>query len=357
MASSNSTALPLSAFDYVLPPERIAQVPIEPRDASRMMVLDRAAGTIHHSAIKELPRWLSSGDLIVANNTRVFAARLRGRKRNTGGAVELLLLRQISGDCWRALAKPVRRLKTGTVIVVESLSGGMEELSLEVVAIEDAGEIVIKATGLTAEQLEAYGSTPLPPYITEPLEDNARYQTLHASVIGSAAAPTAGLHVTPDLRRQLVESGVGWTEVTLHVGLDTFRPVMVEDMTDHHIHQEWFNVPPETVRRIDDVQGRGGRIVALGTTSARTLETLGQIGISAVDARNQGLHGLTELFIRPGHVWTVVDALLTNFHLPRSTLLAMVSALAGREAVLSAYHEAIAAEYRFFSFGDAMLIV
>jgi S-adenosylmethionine:tRNA ribosyltransferase-isomerase len=320
-----------------------------------MLVLERGTGAIHHDVISNLPRWLRRGDLIVANNTRVFRARLKGRKRDTGGGVELLLLRQLVNDRWTALAKPARRLRPGTVIVVEPRETVIAEpVEIEVVETKRDGEVVLRALGLMVEGLDAYGSMPLPPYISAPLTDDARYQTLHASVAGSAAAPTAGLHITPALRQALSEASVEWAEVTLHVGLDTFRPVAVEDLADHRMHQEWYSVPAETVRAIARTRERGGRIVAVGTTSARTLETIGRRR-ERLDEFD--IEGMTDLFIRPGHRWSLVDAMITNFHLPKSTLLVMISALAGREAVLNAYHVAIAEEYRFFSFGDAMLII
>lgn len=357
MATTNSSPLPISLFDYDLPPERIAQVPLEPRDAARLLVLERRSGQIHHSLIRELPRWLATGDLIVANNTRVFPARVKGRKRDTGGAVELLLLRQLPDHSWRALAKPVRKLRVGTRISVQAHDASVEPLEIEVIAIEREGEVVVRSPDLTPERLNDYGSTPLPPYIGPALSDAGRYQTLHASVLGSAAAPTAGLHVTPALRAGLVQAGIGWAEITLHVGLDTFRTVAVEDLNHHHIHQESYTVSHAASDQIASARQQGGCVVALGTTSARTLETLGSRKDWSPSEAPDGLSGETDLFIRPGHQWTVVDAMVTNFHLPKSTLLVMVSAFAGRENILNAYHEAIQDEYRFFSFGDAMLII
>lgn len=356
--SRPGSPLPLSDFGYHLPPERIAQEPLEPRDAARLLVLERESGIVHHSRVAELPRWLKKGDLIVANNTRVLPARLYGTKRETGGGVELLMLRRLTGDTWNALAKPARKLRSGVVIVVKPRREGQhEDLVLEVEEVKTDGEVVIRAPGLSAERLQTYGSIPLPPYINVTLEDDERYQTLHASRLGSAAAPTAGLHLTPQLRDALAEAGVGWAEVTLHVGLDTFRPVIEANVEDHRIHQEWYSVPAEILARIGQVRTAGGRIVALGTTSARTLETVGRMAAVPLENQQLAAEGMTDLFILPGHQWTMVDALITNFHLPKSTLLVMVSALAGREAVLKAYHEAIAMEYRFFSFGDAMLII
>ena len=358
MTTHRPAPLPISDFDYPLPPERIAQVPIEPRDAARLLVLGRTSGALHHQSIRDLPRWLADGDLVVANSTRVIPARLHGTKHQTGGAVELLLLHRLSNDVWRALAKPVRRLREGTTIALQPRDGASHaDLAVEVVGIERDGEVLIRAPDLTPDRLGLYGTTPLPPYIRSTLADEERYQTLHATVAGSAAAPTAGLHVTPALRQALRQAGIGWAEVTLHVGLDTFRPVTVADLNDHHIHEEWYSALAETLAVIRETRARGNRVVALGTTSARTLETIGRCDSWLAGDWAAGVSGDTDLFIRPGYEWTMVDALITNFHLPRSTLLVMVSALAGRERVLNAYHVAIEEEYRFFSFGDAMLII
>lgn len=353
--SSPPAPLPLADFDYQLPADRIAQTPLEPRDAARLMVMDRTSGHLSHACIRDLPRWLRPGDLLVANNTRVLPARLKGRKAGTGGAVELLLLREQGAGCWSALAKPVRKLKPGTRIIIDPVDGSSAAPALvEVITIELDGKVVIQSPSLFPESLIHYGSVPLPPYILSVLDDPERYQTLHASVPGSAAAPTAGLHFTPELRARLDAAGIGWAEVTLHVGVDTFRTVSVEDLNDHRMHQEWFSIPAETAVAVETTKRRGGRVVAVGTTAARTLETYGCLRQERSPSAREGM---TNLFIRPGHEWTIVDGLLTNFHLPKSTLLVMVSALAGRERTLNAYHVAIEEGYRFFSFGDAMLIL
>lgn len=346
--------LRVADFDYDLPQELIAQTPLPDRDRSRLLVLDHASGGVSHAEIRHLGDWLNPGDLLVANNSRVLPARLRARKAESGGQVELLLLRQVSAGRWSALAKPARRLRPGTRLLVTPRPGvAVAEAEVVVAAIGDEGEVEVDLGGLSVARLDDYGEAPLPPYIHTRLDDPERYQTVYASVRGSAAAPTAGLHFTPPLRDDLAQRGVGWAEVTLHVGLDTFRPVTVERVRDHHIHQEWCAVSDETASAIAATKAAGRRVVAIGTTAARTLETLGQ---TWDPARPQGFAGMTHLFIVPGYQWTVVDALLTNFHLPRSTLLMMISAFAGWEPVRSAYQEAIAQRYRFFSFGDAMLI-
>ncbi len=353
--SSPPVPLPLADFDYHLPADRIAQTPLEPRDAARMMVMDRGSSHLRHARVQDLPRWLRPGDLLVANNTRVLPARLKGRKVGTGGAVELLLLREQGAGYWSALAKPVRKLRPGTQIVIDPVdASSAEPVLIEVITIETDAEVMIHSPSLSPESLSHYGSVPLPPYISSVLDDPERYQTLHASVPGSAAAPTAGLHFTPELRARLDEAGIGWAEVTLHVGVDTFRTVSVEDLNDHRMHQEWFSIPMQTAVTMEMTKQRGGRVVAVGTTAARTLETYGHLQQGGSPAAREGM---TDLFIRPGHEWKMVDGLLTNFHLPRSTLLVMVSALAGRERMLNAYHVAIEEGYRFFSFGDAMLVL
>lgn len=342
-------------FDYDLPPELIAQAPLPERDASRLLVVDRATATLHHSAIGDLPTWLAPGDLIVANNSRVIPARLMARKADTGGRVELLMLRADPRGAWIALARPARRLRPGQRLLVPPRADrDLPPLALEVDSIGEDGQVTLLIPTDRGFDLDGYGRLPLPPYIHAPLADPDRYQTIYATAPGSAAAPTAGLHVTPRLRERLRERGVGWAEVTLHIGLDTFRPVTSDVAEDHPIHREWCSVPDATARRVAATREHGGRIVALGTTAARTLETLGR---RWDPARPAGIVEMTDLFILPGHRWRLVDALLTNFHLPRSTLLMMVSSFAGRELVLRAYREAVARRYRFYSFGDAMLIV
>jgi S-adenosylmethionine:tRNA ribosyltransferase-isomerase len=340
-------------FDYSLPSEFIAQKPLTRRDDSRLLVLDRDSGTAHHSTFRSLADWLVPGDLFVANNSRVIPARLRGVRVGTGGAVEILLLRRSEDGNWSALAKPAKRLKRGDRVEFAARSATSEPLTAVVEDNLGGGELLLRFSERTVEQLDAYGELPIPPYIRTVPEDATRYQTVYAAVPGSAAAPTAGMHFTPDLIGDLRQRGFGWAEVTLHVGLDTFRPVTVESVADHHIHQEWCEVPVATAEAIAACRHRGSRVIAVGTTVARTLETLGENwrGDDPV-----GFSGFTRTFIVPGHRWKLVDVLLTNFHLPRSSLLMLVSALAGREAILDAYAEAIRNRYRFYSFGDAMLI-
>jgi S-adenosylmethionine:tRNA ribosyltransferase-isomerase len=340
-------------FDYDLPPELIAQTPLIDRDGSRLLVLDRASGAIQHSSIAELPRWLSPGDLLIANNSRVIPARLNGRRMPSGGRVELLLLRD-EGDTWRALARPARSLREGQRIEIPALNPDEPPITALVVARLGEGELRIQLEFADELDLERYGVLPLPPYIRQRLDDGSRYQTVYARVPGSAAAPTAGLHFTPELIEQLKNAGIDWAEVTLHVGLDTFRPMTADRIAEHVIHSEWCEVPLSTAEKIAACRLRGNRVVAVGTTAARTIETLGR---QWDDYDQLPFAGFTDEFIVPGHTWRLVDALLTNFHLPQSTLLMLVSALAGRETILRAYQEAIDRGYRFFSFGDAMLII
>jgi S-adenosylmethionine:tRNA ribosyltransferase-isomerase len=342
-------------FEYELPPELIAQTPLPQRDASRLLVLDRQTGAIHHTFIRQLGNRVRVGDLLVANNSRVLPARIYAKRLETGGRVELLLLHPSPGGCWTALARNARRLRPGMELIASPRpESGAPEARITVEARAEEGQVIVRFEPDAAAHLENYGEVPLPPYIHARLNDSERYQTVYAARIGSAAAPTAGLHFTPELIGRLAEQGVGWVEVTLHVGLDTFRPVIVDRVADHRIHTEWCEVPDATARLISVTRKTGGRVVAVGTTSARTLETLGHVW----DERDpKGFVGPTDLFITPGYQWRVVDALLTNFHLPRSTLLMMVSALAGWENIRRAYEVAVAERYRFFSFGDAMLII
>jgi S-adenosylmethionine:tRNA ribosyltransferase-isomerase len=340
-------------FDYALPAELIAQNPLERRDDSRLLVLDRSSGLIHHSTFKSLGDWLEPGDLFVANNSRVIRARLKGRRLGTGGAIEILLLRRSHAGDWSALAKPAKRLKCGDRIEFAARVSGVDPATATVKDNLGGGELLLQFEGGADERLEAYGELAIPPYITDAPKDSARYQTVYASVLGSAAAPTAGLHFTSELIRDLRRQGFEWAEVTLHVGLDTFRPVTADCVLDHPIHQEWCEVPGATAEAIAACRSRGRRVIAVGTTVARTLETL---GTEWRDGDPIGFAGFTDTFIVPGHRWRIVDALLTNFHLPRSTLMMLVSALAGREAILHAYAEATRLQYRFYSFGDAMLI-
>jgi S-adenosylmethionine:tRNA ribosyltransferase-isomerase len=353
--SEPSPDLLVSAFDYELPPELIAQVPLTERDRSRLLVLDRASGAVTHASVLDLPRFLKPGDLLVANNSRVIPARLDARRRESGGRIELLLLQRGDDGVWSALARPARRLRSGEHLLLIGQERGRDDTAVvEVVARGEEGLVRIKFLDGGDERLDDFGTVPLPPYIRVRLEEPERYQTTYATVPGSAAAPTAGLHVTPALRESFCQRGIGWAEVTLHIGLDTFRPVTVDRVTDHHIHREWCTVPDDVAGRIATARAAGGRIIALGTTAARALETLGRDWNAG---KRSGIAGPTDVFITPGYSWRVVDGMVTNFHLPRSTLLMMVSALAGRERVLAAYREAIARRYRFYSFGDAMLIV
>ncbi len=336
-------------FDYELPTELIAQTPLERRDASRLLVLDRSESKLLHTTIDQLPSLLRAGDLLVANNSRVLAGRLATRKVDTGGKVELLLLHPAADGNWEALAKPARRLRPGTRLVVEGTA-----YEIEIVAKDEGGIVRIVVPDALLAELDRVGTVPLPPYIHERLNDSDRYQTIYSSVPGSAAAPTAGLHLTPELMERLRSSGIGWAEVTLDIGLDTFRPVAVDDLADHVMHAETCRIDEVTVEQIARTKRDGGRVIALGTTAARTLETAGQLWS---EAGPFPFEAATRIFISPGYKWRVVDGLLTNFHLPRSTLIMMVSALAGRERILDAYQEAIRERYRFFSFGDAMLIL
>jgi S-adenosylmethionine:tRNA ribosyltransferase-isomerase len=339
-------------FDYDLPADLIAQRPLAQRDASRLLVLDRASGAISHSSINRLGEWLNEGDLLVANNSRVIPARIRGWRLPNRGVVEILLLRR-EGDAWSALARPAKRLHPGTRLEFPARRSPARVATAVIAENQGGGEVLVHFENDEDMHLEDFGEAPLPPYITEKLADEERYQTVYGRVAGSAAAPTAGLHFTEELIAGLRERGIDWAEVTLHVGLDTFRPVTEERIGNHHIHREWCEVSQDVAEVIAECRKRRGRVIAVGTTAARTLETLGRDWLDETPHRYRGY---TDEFIVPGHQWRLVDALLTNFHLPRSTLLMLVSALAGREAILAAYTEAIARGYRFYSFGDAMLI-
>ena len=347
--------LPLrtDAFDYELPQELIAQRPASPRDAARLLVLDRASGELTHATVRELPRFLSPGDLIVLNDTRVMPARLVGEKAGTGGAVEVLLLDARGPGLWEALVRPGRRLRPGAEVV---FGGGA--LRARVVEATPAGGRILRfewegrSEGRSFEEvLHRLGEVPLPPYIKEKLDDPERYQTVFSREEGSKAAPTAGLHFTPELLARLEERGVEIAYVTLHVGLGTFRPVKAEYVHEHRMHAEYYRLPAATAEAVRRARSRGGRVVAVGTTVVRTLEA------QAAGGEVEAGEGWTEIFIYPGYEFKAVDALLTNFHLPRSTLLMLVCAFAGRERVLEAYERAKQLGYRFFSFGDAMLIL
>lgn len=344
----------LSAYQYDLPPERIAQNPVEPRDQARLLVVD-SPDSHQHRHVYDLPDLLRPGDLLVLNNTRVIPARLYGYKPG-GAAVEILLLEEQAPQRWLALVKPGRRLKPGAVIHFGP-NPDQPELMAEVVSTDaDTHGRLLAFTIPRGEPLltvvERLGQMPLPPYITESTAAPERYQTIYAEAAGAIAAPTAGLHFTPELFDRLDQRGIGRTILTLHVGIGTFRPVETEDITEHAMHSEWMDVPPETVEKINATKAAGGRVIAVGTTVIRALE-----GAAAATGTLQPFRGKTNLFIYPGYQWKVIDGLMTNFHLPGASLLMLVSALIGRQRLLDLYAAAIAAEYRFYSFGDAMVIL
>lgn len=338
-----------SDFYFDLPQELIAQDPLEDRSSSRLLVLDRETGKTEHHIFKDVIDYLNPGDCLVVNNTKVIPARLFGSKEGTEAKIEILLLKRKENDVWETLVKPGKKAKPGTRI---SFGDGL--LTGEVIDVVEEGNRLIKFTydGIFEEILDQLGQMPLPPYITHQLKDKNRYQTVYAKHDGSAAAPTAGLHFTPELLEAIKAKGVNIAHVTLHVGLGTFRPVKVEDVTNHHMHSEFYIVEEDQAKLINETKQRGGKIISVGTTSCRTLE-------SATD--DQGiLHagsGWTDIFIYPGYKFKMIDRLITNFHLPESTLLMLVSALAGKDKIMAAYEEAVKERYRFFSFGDAMIIM
>lgn len=336
-------------FDFHLPEELIAQTPLEKRDASRLLVVNHETGQMEDTHFDAIIDQLNPGDALVMNDTRVLPARLHGEKPETGGHVELLLLKNIAGDDWEVLAKPAKRLKVGAAI-----SFGDGRLTATVLEeLEHGGRIVrFHYQGIFLEVLESLGEMPLPPYIHEKLKDRERYQTVYAKENGSAAAPTAGLHFTKELLAQIEAKGVQLVYLTLHVGLGTFRPVSVDNVDEHEMHSEFYTLSEEAANTLRQVKASGHRVIAVGTTSIRTLETIG----SKFNGEIKADSGWTNIFIKPGYDWKVVDAFSTNFHLPKSTLVMLVSAFAGRELVLSAYQHAIDEKYRFFSFGDAMFI-
>ena len=336
-------------FDFHLPEELIAQTPLEKRDASKLLIVNRETGEMQDKYFHSIIDMLEPGDALVMNDTRVLPARLYGQKEETGGHVELLLLKNISGDEWEVLAKPAKRLKIGTRV-----SFGDGRLSAVVTEeLTHGGRIVrFEYQGIFLEVLESLGEMPLPPYIHEKLDDRERYQTVYAKESGSAAAPTAGLHFTKELLAEIQAKGVHLVYLTLHVGLGTFRPVSVDNLDEHEMHSEFYQLSEESAATLRSVKENGGRVIAVGTTSIRTLETIG----SKFDGQIQADSGWTNIFIKPGYEWKIVDAFSTNFHLPKSTLVMLVSAFAGHELVLDAYHHAIQEHYRFFSFGDAMFI-
>lgn len=336
-------------FDFHLPEELIAQTPLEKRDSSRLLIVDRKTGQFSDQHFDNIIDQLEPGDALVMNNTRVLPARLYGTKPETGGHVELLLLKNTQGDFWEVLAKPAKRLRVGAHV-----SFGDGRLTATVTEeLEHGGRIVrFDYQGIFLEVLESLGEMPLPPYIHEKLEDRERYQTVYAKENGSAAAPTAGLHFTEELLDKIGAKGIKLVYLTLHVGLGTFRPVSVDNLDEHEMHSEFYTLSEEAAEILRQVKASGHRVVAVGTTSIRTLETIG----SKFDGQIQADSGWTNIFIKPGYQWKIVDAFSTNFHLPKSTLVMLVSAFAGRQLTLQAYEHAIAEYYRFFSFGDAMFI-
>ena len=335
-------------FYFELPPELIAQTPLERRDGSRLLVLDKATGETEHRHFYDLPEYLRPGDCLILNNSRVLPARLLGHRVPGGGACEILLLIDKGGNVWECLVRPGKKLRKGARV-----SFGDGELTAEIVdELPDGNRLVrFEYQGIFLEVLERLGKMPLPPYIKEELRDSERYQTVYSKVNGSAAAPTAGLHFTPELLERVQSMGVKVGYVTLHVGLGTFRPVKEEEITDHDMHSEYCVIPQETADLINETKKNGGRVICVGTTSCRTIESW-----AGEDGTMTATGGWTNIFIYPGYRFKVMDALVTNFHLPESTLIMLVSALAGREHVLSAYKEAVKERYRFFSFGDAMFI-
>jgi S-adenosylmethionine:tRNA ribosyltransferase-isomerase len=342
----------MSDFDYQLPEELIAQVPLANRMASRLMVLNRETRTISHDTFTSLRSYLNAGDLLVLNDSRVLPARVIG-KRSTGGEVEFLLLSEIEPRQWRCLMRPARKLKIGEQIEVERRDNALVSSYVTVVAKEDEGQGIVELAAGIADDLASFGRVPLPPYIHSHLDDDERYQTVYSRVEGSAAAPTAGLHFTDEALSELRAAGVGIATVTLHVGLDTFRPVTVEYAEDHQIHSEWCSIDNAAAQAIAATRDAGGRVIAVGTTAARTLESYGRRPESET---GEPFSGMTDIFITPGYEWKMVDALLTNFHLPKSTLLLMLSSFAGKDFLFEAYRQAIEKRYRFFSFGDAMFV-
>jgi S-adenosylmethionine:tRNA ribosyltransferase-isomerase len=342
-------------FDFELPEHLIAQTPLEERTKSRLLALHKTTGQIQHTQFEHLINFLKAGDTLVLNNTRVIPARLFGVKRETGAKAELLLLKNSEGTTWEVLAKPGKRLKKGSVIDFGVGKDGKPLLSAEVIEEGEMGNrwVSFQYEGIFNEILDQLGEMPLPPYIKEQLEDKDRYQTVYAKHEGSAAAPTAGLHFNESYLKQIEAKGIYLAYITLHVGLGTFRPVSADEVEAHEMHAEYYEVTTEAIQTIKASKAQGGRVFAVGTTSARTLET-----VAARFEENawEACSGWTDIFIYPGYQYKIVDGLLTNFHLPKSTLMMLVSALAGREPIMQAYHEAVQQEYRFFSFGDAMLI-
>ncbi len=338
-----------SDFYYDLPEELIAQDPLAERSSSRLLVLDRLSGAIRHRTFTDVLDYIKEGDCLVINDTKVIPARLLGQREDTGGHIEVLLLKRLTGDAWECLVRPGKKARVGQRLV---FGDGRLHAQVEEIGEEGNRMIRFEYEGIFEEVLDALGEMPLPPYITHKLADPDRYQTVYAVNKGSAAAPTAGLHFTKDLLDKVRQKGVDVVPVTLHVGLGTFRPVKEENVLDHHMHEEWYSVSADAAERINAAKARGGQVICVGTTSCRTIESAAN-----EDGRVMAGSNDTRLFIYPGYHFKVMDRLITNFHLPESTLLMLVSALAGRENVLSAYQEAVRERYRFFSFGDAMMII
>ena len=338
----------LEDFNYELPEELIAQTPLEKRDSSRLLILDKNTGVVEHKNFPNILDYMSEGDTLVLNDTKVLPARLIGVKEDTGAVIEVLLLKDVQGDVWECLTKPAKRVHVGTVICF-----GNGELKAKCIHEGEDGlrKYELIYDGILLEILEHLGAMPLPPYIHEKLKDQSRYQTVYAKNIGSAAAPTAGLHFTQELLSKVKEKGINIVYVTLHVGLGTFRPVQVENILEHKMHTEYYEMDEETANTLRKTKEIGNKIIAVGTTSVRTLET-----IMTKYGEFKACSGTTDIFIYPGYEFKAVDQLITNFHLPKSTLIMLVSALAGRENVLNAYQEAVKEKYRFFSFGDSMMI-
>ena len=337
-----------SDFYFDLPEELIAQDPLEDRSSSRLMVLDKNTGEITHRIFRDITEYLHPGDCLVINDTKVIPARLIGAKEDTGAKIEILLLKRKENDIWETLVKPGKKCRPGAKVVF-----GNGELRAEILEVLEDGNRLVQFSyeGIFEEVLDRLGQMPLPPYITHKLQDKNRYQTVYAKYEGSAAAPTAGLHFTKELLKEIEDSGVRIARVTLHVGLGTFRPVKVENVLEHHMHSEYYHVSKEAADIINDTRRNGGRVISVGTTSTRTLESVAQDDGTIVPGS-----GNTEIFIYPGYKFKAIDCLITNFHLPESTLLMLVSALAGKDHILAAYEEALKERYRFFSFGDAMFI-
>lgn len=348
--TAKEKTMKLDLFDFHLPEELIAQTPLKDRTSSRLLVLESSTGRVQHEVFKNVIDYINPGDCLVLNDTRVLPARLYGEKEDTGAKIEVLLLKQIENDDWQTLVKPAKRVKEGTVI-----SFGDGRLKAECIGITDDGGRNLRFIyeGIFYEVLDALGEMPLPPYIKEQLDDSERYQTVFARERGSAAAPTAGLHFTEKLLEEIEAKGVHIAFITLHVGLGTFRPVSVEDIEEHDMHGEYYQMTEGTARLLNKVREEGGRVITVGTTSTRTLETIA----TAHDGKFEESSGWTNIFIYPGYTFAGIDGMITNFHLPKSTLIMLISALAGRENVLHAYETAVKEKYRFFSFGDAMLIL